>query len=385
MLDLARRDLDRRSYTPVLGQFLARAVEGQGQRPLVDVCVTRLRVYLVLDRDDLRPQVKGFLERQGTLFCLFTRSNRVDTLLLRAAELLARSSATRTTRCGRGSTDCWRRWPTTCGTTPTRHAGWTPSCARWSRTRTCSRCCTRSFVDVVASVRASLADFDGGLQQRLAGLVRDAGVRVVADEALGQRLEVRFQAACGTPWSTTATRSWRSSPAVQGWEARDARRASRRPSAATCSSGFDRHVVGALAGPYPRRGGAGRLTAAAVRRSRCAAKNDHRSRVASMPYVVPVGQVWPIPGTSVEETTAQELVLSARCHAARTSGTGVRAQVQNDGVANALPAYGTVRVSASLWRCSHATGWLGEQWAVSLSVPDTIPIAATARGLAGVP
>jgi uncharacterized membrane-anchored protein YjiN (DUF445 family) len=50
VLDLARRDLDRRSYTPVLGQFLARAVEGQGQRPLVDVCVSRTRVYLVTHR-----------------------------------------------------------------------------------------------------------------------------------------------------------------------------------------------------------------------------------------------------------------------------------------------------------------------------------------------
>ena len=37
VLDLARRDLRRRSYAPVLGELLARAVDGGTQRPLVDV------------------------------------------------------------------------------------------------------------------------------------------------------------------------------------------------------------------------------------------------------------------------------------------------------------------------------------------------------------
>ncbi|MCW2714836.1 MAG: hypothetical protein JWN88_1883, partial [Frankiales bacterium] len=57
VLELTRRDLDRRSYTPVLGQFLARAVEGQGQRPLVDVCVSRTRAHLVANRTALHPQL----------------------------------------------------------------------------------------------------------------------------------------------------------------------------------------------------------------------------------------------------------------------------------------------------------------------------------------
>jgi hypothetical protein len=93
LLDLARRDLDRRSYTPVLGQFLARAVEGQGQRPLVDVCVSRTRLYLVTRREDLRPQLKAFLEAQGAVLWLLTTDNRVDTLILRAVELLGEVEA----------------------------------------------------------------------------------------------------------------------------------------------------------------------------------------------------------------------------------------------------------------------------------------------------
>ena len=88
VLELARRDLARRSYTPVLGHFLARAVEGQGQQPLVDLCVTRLRMHVVRERDVLRPLLMSYLESQGRLFWLFTTDARVDTLLMRAVDLL---------------------------------------------------------------------------------------------------------------------------------------------------------------------------------------------------------------------------------------------------------------------------------------------------------
>jgi hypothetical protein len=44
-------------------------------------------------------------------------------------------------------------------------------------------------------VRASLAEVDGGLQQRLAGLVQGAAARVLQDEALESRIEQRLQSA----------------------------------------------------------------------------------------------------------------------------------------------------------------------------------------------
>ena len=88
MLDLARRDLDA-----AVVHAGARAVPGpRGRGPGPAAARRRLRDAPARlprpHRDELRPQLKRFLERQGTLFRLFTTDNRVDTLLLRAVELL---------------------------------------------------------------------------------------------------------------------------------------------------------------------------------------------------------------------------------------------------------------------------------------------------------
>ena len=181
LLDLARRDLDRRSYTPVLGQFLARAVEGQGQRPLVDVCVTRTRAYLVDRREELRPQLKAFLEAQGPVLWLFTTDNRVDTLILRAVELLGEVEA--------DPDHELRRW------LDGLLASWVDDLRYDADTARRVDAQLRALLedphlqsllhavvtDVLASLRISLAEVDGGLQQRLADLVQGAASRVVLD------------------------------------------------------------------------------------------------------------------------------------------------------------------------------------------------------------
>src|SRR5207302_2025518 len=51
VLELLRRDVARRSYAPVLGRLLERAVEGQVQRPLVDVLAARGRTLLATRRE----------------------------------------------------------------------------------------------------------------------------------------------------------------------------------------------------------------------------------------------------------------------------------------------------------------------------------------------
>jgi uncharacterized membrane-anchored protein YjiN (DUF445 family) len=250
VLDLARRDLDRRSYTPVLGQFLARAVEGQGQRPLVDVCVSRTRLYLVHRREELRPQLKAFLERQGRVFWLFTTDNRVDTLILRAVELLGEVEA--------DPDHELRRW------LDGLLASWVDDLRYDAGTAQRVDAQLRALlddphlqgllhavvVDVVASLRTSLAEVDGGLQQRLAGLVQDAASKVLQDAELEGRIEQRLHAAVryavenyGDTVVALISRT------VAGWEAADA--SARIEAAVGRDLQFIRingTVVGALAG-----------------------------------------------------------------------------------------------------------------------------------------
>jgi uncharacterized membrane-anchored protein YjiN (DUF445 family) len=65
VLELLRRDQSRRSYAPVLGRVLERAVEGGTTRPLVDVCVSRGRAYLRAHREELMPHARQFVDERG--------------------------------------------------------------------------------------------------------------------------------------------------------------------------------------------------------------------------------------------------------------------------------------------------------------------------------
>jgi uncharacterized membrane-anchored protein YjiN (DUF445 family) len=250
VLELARRDLDRRSYTPVLGQFLARAVEGQGQQPLVDVCVTRLRMHLVLERDTLRPLLKSYLEAQGPLLYLFTTDTRVDTLLMRAVELLGEVE--------RDPDHPARRWLDGLLASLADDLRYNADTARRVDARLrallddvhLQGLLHAVLVDVAASVRTSLDDLDSGLQARLTALVGGAARRVLSDDALRSRIEERLCAAVryavehyGDTVVALISRT------VQGWEASDA--AARIEAAVGRDLQFIRingTVVGALAG-----------------------------------------------------------------------------------------------------------------------------------------
>jgi len=149
VLELVRRDLQRRSYTPVLGQFLARAVEGRTQRPLVDVGVTRLRAYLVEHREQVVPIVQGFANRK-LLGWVVATDKRVNGWIDDAIDTLGDVEA--------DPDHELRRW--------------------------------------VDGLLASLADvLQHGMQQRLAVLVQDLARRVLAEPHLQARLERAVEAA----------------------------------------------------------------------------------------------------------------------------------------------------------------------------------------------
>ena len=192
VLELARRDLARRSYTPVLGQFLARAVEGHGQRPLVDVCVTRLLSYARAHRVELHPQVKRFIEDQGLVGWLAATDKRVDKLITVAIAKLAEVEAD-----AQQPLRLWFDGLLASIADDLRHNPDTAKAVDDQLRALVEDPKLQSLLhavlqDVLTSVRLSLDELDGGLQQRIAQLVSDVGTRVLADEDLERRVEDRL-------------------------------------------------------------------------------------------------------------------------------------------------------------------------------------------------
>jgi uncharacterized membrane-anchored protein YjiN (DUF445 family) len=80
-VELARRDLARRSYAPLLGQLLAKFVEGDVQRPLIELVTSRALGYIRENRESLRPLFKDYLEDQHVLLWLAITDKRTDRLI----------------------------------------------------------------------------------------------------------------------------------------------------------------------------------------------------------------------------------------------------------------------------------------------------------------
>ncbi|MBC7373045.1 MAG: DUF445 domain-containing protein [Frankiales bacterium] len=192
VLELARRDLGRRSYAPVLGQFLARAVEGRTQRPLVDVGVTRLRSYLLEHREEVVPLVQGFANRK-LLGWIVATDKRVNGWIDDAIDTLAEVEA--------DSDHDVRRWLDGLLSSFADDLRYRPDVAADLDAQ------LRAFVedphvqsllhvvlqDVVGSVRVSLDEVDGGLQQRITVLVQDIAARLLTEVSLRARIERALQ------------------------------------------------------------------------------------------------------------------------------------------------------------------------------------------------
>ena len=248
-LELARRDLGRRSYAPVLGAFLARALEGGVQRPLVDIAVQRTRAYLEEHGEDLVPHLKRLLEVHWASVLVDTgklsrRLMTTATQILREAE----RDPDHALRAGldelldRFATDL-RYSPRTSRDVDARLRGLLEDPQVQLLVRDLLR-------DVRASVRTSLADGGRRPAARLADLVRDAALRVSGDADLERRLQDRLLGAVRYAvehYGDTAVQLIQRT--VASWEARDASR--RIETAVGRDLQFIRingTVVGALAG-----------------------------------------------------------------------------------------------------------------------------------------
>jgi uncharacterized membrane-anchored protein YjiN (DUF445 family) len=88
VVELVRRDVERRSYAPVLGKALARATEGGAHRPLLDVVLSRGKSYLRAHREELLPQLRAFVDDRGWLAALLVSDRRLRNVLIDLAALL---------------------------------------------------------------------------------------------------------------------------------------------------------------------------------------------------------------------------------------------------------------------------------------------------------
>ena len=250
VLEWARRDLERRSYTPVLGSFLARAVEGRSQRPLVDVCVTRLHAYIRKNRSELHPQIKRFVEEQGLLGWLVATDKRVDRLLDVTLARLAEVEAD-----PQHPLRLWFDGLLASLADDLRYNADTARAVDAQLRVLLEDVHLQSLLhtvlqDVLGSLRVALGDLDGGLPDRMTQLVLGAGRRISTTPELEQRLEQRLQQAVRYAvehyGSTVVSLIQRT---VAQWDGRDA--SSRIEAAVGRDLQFIRingTVVGALAG-----------------------------------------------------------------------------------------------------------------------------------------
>jgi uncharacterized membrane-anchored protein YjiN (DUF445 family) len=197
VLELLRRDQSRRSYAPVLGRLLERAVEGGTTRPLVDVCVTRGRAYLRAHREELMPQARAFVDERGWLAALLVTDRRIRSTLEGVAQLLDEVE-----RSPNHPLRTWLEGLFRSVAQQLQHDAHTAArfdvvVAQLLEDPQAQVALHDLVVDALESVRASLSEGDSELHERVAGLIASLGTRVGEDPEFRDRLLTVVQGVLG--------------------------------------------------------------------------------------------------------------------------------------------------------------------------------------------
>jgi uncharacterized membrane-anchored protein YjiN (DUF445 family) len=196
-LELLRRDQSRRSYAPVLGRLLERAIEGGTQRPLVDVVVSRSLAYLRSHREELVPQARAVIQDRSWLASLLVTEKRVRNLLDGVAETLQEID--------RNPHHPMRRWldgllrSFADELQHDRHtAAKLDRLLRQLLEDPKAQAALHDVItDAILSIRESLSDVDGGLQERISELIGSLAERAVSDPVFRERIENVLEAVLG--------------------------------------------------------------------------------------------------------------------------------------------------------------------------------------------
>ena len=224
-LELLRRDQARRSYAPVLGRVLDRAVAGGTQRPLVDVVAGRASAYLRSNREQLLPSLREFVDERGVLAMLLVSDKRLRAAIDDFAALLGELAADPRHPL-RHQLDTLLGHVAQALQTDRQVAAQLDQVLLNLLEDPQAQAVLHDVVtDAIASVRESLSDSDGALHDRLTAMVVALGERIATDVEFRQRLERTADSMIGhvvENYGDELTRLIRGQ--VEKWDATDASR-----------------------------------------------------------------------------------------------------------------------------------------------------------------
>jgi uncharacterized membrane-anchored protein YjiN (DUF445 family) len=197
VLELLRRDQSRRSYAPVLGRLLARAVEGGAQRPLVDVLVERARLYLAANQALLHPTVKRFVEERHWVAWIVTTDRLIDRLFRDTIAELEAIERQPEHPFRIAIEDLLRSVASDLRHNPETAAKVDAIAARLLDDPQAQAVVRDAVGDAIESVRESLADPTGALAGRIAALIEHLGQRAAEDPGFHADIERWVQAMVG--------------------------------------------------------------------------------------------------------------------------------------------------------------------------------------------
>ena len=222
-LELLRRDQARRSYAPVLGRVLERAIAGGTQKPLVDIMVTRGRTYLRSHREELLPTLRDFVEERSFLASLFVSDKRLRGLIDAAADVLGEVETDPRHQLRRSLEDVLRSMAHALQHDRQAAAQLDQVVLRLLDDPQAQAVLHDVVTDAIASVRESLSDAEGALHDRLTTMVVSLGERIADDVEFRGRLEQVGERIIGHAvdnYGDEVTKLIRGQ--VQKWDARDA-------------------------------------------------------------------------------------------------------------------------------------------------------------------
>ncbi len=196
-LVLIRRDQARRSYAPVLGRVLDRAIQGGTQRPLVDVVVGRSLAFLRAHREELMPQLRDFVDDRGWLASLLVSDKRLRGILDGLQDTLAAVE--------RDPQHPVRRWLEGLLRSVAQELQHDPRTAakldvligQLLDDPQAQAVLHDVVTDAMLSVRESLSEDHGDLQQRIATMITSVGKRAISDEVFRERISHALEALVG--------------------------------------------------------------------------------------------------------------------------------------------------------------------------------------------
>ena len=189
VIELVRRDQARRSYAPVLGKALERATDGGAHRPLLDVVLSRGKSYLRAHREELLPQLRQFVDDRGWLAALLVSDRRLRNVLVDLAALLEEMERNPRHRVRLWLEGLLRDIARALQQDRQVAARVDQAVLQLLDDPAAQAQLHEIVTDAVASVRDSLSEVDGELQQRLATLVLTLADRLVSDDEFRGRVE----------------------------------------------------------------------------------------------------------------------------------------------------------------------------------------------------